>query len=215
MSTETPAKAAAAEKKPVAVVAEAISGKTPEPSPVEEAKEVLETIVPNKEAKTWTFGKGTDVVTYVQRPLSYFGKMEWFALLAEAIDRVMQDGTTVTDMLSQVGVVGDRSSISVSDFTDADTFIRSMAKLAQAMPEFFEESYCMWLNVARGDREYVKAIMKQPEDDGGLNDEQGFEIMERFLDQNVGAIESFFVERLPKLGKRASALMTRKVTGKK
>jgi hypothetical protein len=179
---------------------------------IKEAKEEMEAIVPNTEVKTWTLGKGENAYECTQRPLSYFAKMEWFALLAEAIDKMMQDGATVTDILSQMGGVSDVANrqLQLGDFENADTFLRAMAKLVQYAPDFMEDSYCMWLGVPRGDREYVKSVMRQPEEDGGLSDDQGFEIIERFLDQNIGAIESFFMERLPRLGKRAQSLLNRK-----
>lgn len=188
----------------------------PEAPPVEETKEdeireklreqeeELERIVPNKENRKWKLGD----TTYTQRPLSYFAKMEFFSLLAHTIDKAMvgENALTVSGMLSQVGFTRE-GSLTLSDFRDADVFVNGIAKLLVYAPDFLLDSYCIWLAVPPGDRIWAKSMMSRPEDEGGFTDDDGFQIIETFLDQNSDALESFFVQRIPKLAKRAQSLI--------
>lgn len=180
---------------------------------VEKHREEMEQIVPNKANMTWTVGKGQNEKKYVQRPLSYFGKMEFFALLGGAIDQMMQgeEGMTVTGMMHSIGQRPGATggTFSINDFRDADVFIQAISKVLQYAPDFLEESYCIWLGVPRGERDLAKYLMSLPEDEGGLSDDDGLMIVQTFLDQNVTAIESFFTERLPKLFRRVQALSTK------
>jgi hypothetical protein len=169
-----------------------------------EQKEELEKIVPNKEHRKWKLGD----TTYTQKPLSYFAKMEWFSLLASTIDQAMigENALTVSGMLNQVGVTRE-GKLTLADFKDADVFINGVAKLLIHSPEFLQDCFCIWLAVPHGDRLWAKNMMSRPSDEGGFSDDQGFEIIEAFLDQNADALESFFVERIPKLARRARKMV--------
>lgn len=174
-----------------------------------EQKATIESIVPNKEVKTYIVGKGDHQVKLTQAPLSYFAKIEWFALLSETIDVAMSgdEGMTFSGMLSQLKVNrGEATTLSLGDFADADVFIRGILKITRNAPEFLAESYCIWLGVARGNRAYVKQLMNAPVEDGGLSDDDGIGVVQTFLDQNMDAIESFFSEKIPALAKRARGL---------
>jgi hypothetical protein len=107
-------------------------------------------------------------------------------------------------MLSQFGQRG--GTLSMGDLRDADVFVKAIAKLMVYAPDLLEESYCIWLNVARGDRTFVKSVMRQPEEEGGLSDDDGLMVIQTFIDQNLDAMESFFTERVPKLVKRIQSL---------
>jgi hypothetical protein len=169
-----------------------------------EQREEIERIVPNKAHRKVKIGD----TEYVQKPLSYLAKMEFFSLLAGTIDKAMQgdNALTITGMLNQVGFSRD-GKLSLSDMRDADVFVNGMAKLMIYSPDFLADAMCIWLAIPPGDRIWAKQIMNLPEDDGGFSDEQGFQIIETFLDQNADALESFFVERIPRLAKRAGTLI--------
>jgi hypothetical protein len=173
---------------------------------IKQHREDQEKIEPNKANRTWTIGQGEFEMKFTQKPLSYFGKMEFFSLLGESIDKMMagDEGLTVTGMLSQFGQRG--GTLSMGDLRDADVFVKAIAKLMVYAPDLLEESYCIWLNVARGDRTFVKSVMRQPEEEGGLSDDDGLMVIQTFIDQNLDAMESFFTERVPKLVKRIQSL---------
>lgn len=127
---------------------------------------------------------------YVQRPLSYFGKIEVFGLLGSTVDRAMKDGMSVQSVL-QVGDVFVGGSGSV------DAFVGGIARLAMYAPELIMELYCISLAVPRGEREWVKSVWERPELEGGLGDDDGIEILQTFVQQNGEALRDFFTQRMP------------------
>lgn len=179
-----------------------------EPKPVEkpeEKEDVLDTIVPKKEPKVWTIGPTDIQRTYVQKPLSFIAKMQWFSLVGEVLDKALSgpDGMSLNSLFS-TPVRGD--ALRMADFRDADTFVQAIGKLLAAAPEFLVDSYLIWLNVPDYDRDITRDLMKLPPDDGGLTDEQGMEIIEVFLDQNYEALADFFTLRISQLQKRVQHL---------
>jgi hypothetical protein len=172
-------------------------------APVDE--DVLDIIEPKKEPKTWVVGKSDYERTYVQRELSFIGKMQWFSLVGEVLDKAMsgEDRLSVNSLLSAPGSMG--GQLSVADFRDADMFVQAIGKLLVHAPDFLQKSYCIWLGVPDYERDLVKNIMALPADEGGLTDEQGMEIIEIFIDQNYEALDSFFREKLGRLQRRVAA----------
>lgn len=168
---------------------------------VEDAKEELDILVPKADPHTWTFGPEDMEFTFVQKPLSFIGKAQWFALVGEALDKALSgpNGMSINSLLSAPTRGG---QMSITDFRDADMFVQAVGKLLSAAPNFLVESYCIWLNVPDYQRRDVADIMKLPEDEGGLSDEQGMEIIEVFIDQNYEALRRFFSDRLGNLAKR-------------
>jgi hypothetical protein len=138
---------------------------------------------------------------FTQKPLSYFAKLEFFGLLGGAIEQVMSgpDGMTVDGMMQSVLGVGS---------TDLDVFVAGISRLAQHVPGLMEDCYCIWIGVPVGEREFVKYLWTQPVGEGGMSDEDGFGILETFIDQNVQSLKDFFVLRAPGLAKRASARLS-------
>jgi hypothetical protein len=171
-------------------------------------EDVLDVLQPRAEHKTWKIGPEGMEQTYVQKPLSFIGKMQWFSLVGEVLDRAMggDNPLTVGNLLSGPGIRAG-GTVSASDFRDADTFVHAVGKLVRFAPDFLLDSFCIWLNVPNHEREMVKHLMDQPPEEGGLSDDDGLEIMERFIDQNYDAIDSFFRDKLGLLQKRVSQKM--------
>ena len=176
--------------------------KEPEPEPEED---VLDTIVPKKEPKTWTIGPPDLQRTYVQKPLSFIAKMQWFSLVGGVLDKALSgpDGMSLNSLFSSPQRSG---GLRMEDFRDADTFVQAIGKLLAAAPEFLVDSYLIWLNVPDYDREITRDIMKLPPDEGGLTDDQGIEMIEVFLDQNYEALADFFSQRVSQLQRRMQVL---------
>lgn len=190
--------------------------KTVDQAPEPEAKpqngkadneDVLDVLLPRAEQRTWKIGQEGMQQTYVQKPLSFIGKMQWFSLVGEVLDRAMggENPLTVGNLLSGPGMRG--GGLSAGDFRDADTFVHAVGKLVRYAPDFLLDSFCIWLNVPNHEREMVKHLMDQPAEEGGLSDDDGLEIIERFIDQNYDAIDSFFRDKLGLLQKRVSQRM--------
>lgn len=175
-------------------------------TPKQEAKEqedVLDILKPKAEPKTWVIGTGDYQREYVQKPLSFIAKMQWFSLVGEVLDRALSgpDGMRLGNLFNGPG----GQQFSPEDFREADTFVQAVGKLLAVAPDFLVNSYCIWLNVPDYERPAVAEIMMLPPDEGGLSDEQGIEIIEVFIDQNYEALDTFFREFLGRLQKRVQA----------
>lgn len=168
----------------------------------EEVKEddYLDILKPKAEPKTWVIGQGDYERTYVQKPLSFIAKMQWFSLVGDVLDRALSgpDGMSLGNLFSGPG----GGQFAPQDFSEADTFVQAVGKLLAVAPDFLVNSYCIWLNVPDYERPGVAEIMMLPPDEGGLSDEQGMEIIEVFIDQNYEALDSFFRESLGRLQRR-------------
>ena len=56
--------------------------------------------------------------------------------------------------------------------------MQALGKLLSHAPEFLLDSYVIWLAVPDTEQELAKKIFALPEEDGGLSDDQGMEIIE-------------------------------------
>ena len=153
-----------------------------------ELDETVEVLEPGAQEHTVEVGQGNDRLEFVQRPLSFFGKMDLFAVLGGVMNRAMSgpDGVTVGELVDSVGT-GD-----IKDIRDADVFARGAARLAMLAPDAVGDVICVLLAVPRGHRDYVKELMSLPEDKGGLSDEVGMGILQRGVEQNWEVLQDFF-----------------------
>lgn len=172
-------------------------------------QDVLEVIEPSSPTLLVSIGG----ITYEQKPLSFFGKMELFALLGKAIDRAMsgEDALDIGDLL-EIPSHEEGEKFTVEDLKDSETFIKAFAKVIEYAPDLMGDVYCIALGVPRGRRETVKGVMSLPVDEGGLSDSEGIAVFETFVDQNAAHISAFFVDQLlPALrraGKKLDVVLT-------
>lgn len=174
----------------------------PQAAPEEDA---LDTLVPKAEPKTWAIGPEADRRQYVQRPLSFISKMQWFALIGEVVDEAMSGSNAMSVNSLLAAPQGRGGNLTMADFADADTFVQAVGKLLVHAPDFLEKSFCIWLGVPDYEHEIARVYMALPPEEGGLSDDQGMEIIEVFIDQNYEALDSFFRERLGQLRDRVEA----------
>lgn len=151
----------------------------------------VEELVPKAAFVHYQFGLD-DHLKFTQRPLSFFGKIEVFGALGGAVEKALQGGLSLGEILEDVP----DSKSSVSEFAEADQFIKSIARLVQYAPDFLKELYVISLGVPSGERDYVKMIMELPEDEGGLSDDQGIQILETFVSQNWDVLLDFFTKKI-------------------
>lgn len=136
---------------------------------------------------------------YVQKPLSFVGKIQFLSYIGEVLDKAMSGQNALQlNSLFDVPVRGD--VLSASDFADAQTFVQAIGKLLVYAPDFLSKSYCIWLRVPEYERDWAIAAMEE-----SLSDEEGLDIIETFIDQNWGTLQGFFAEKLPRLSKRLQA----------
>jgi hypothetical protein len=172
-----------AEPEPVAVA--------PEPEPEVDILDVLE---PNAEPREVKLTHAGHERVYLQKPLAYFRKMEFFGLLGRTIDQAMEgeDGLRVNTLFNAVPT-------SVSDVNDLDGFLSLVAKIAAYAPDFLKEAYLLWLDVPKAERAWARDALDY------LTDQDGEDILNTFIDQNWTALESFFGERAARVAKRVQA----------
>jgi hypothetical protein len=164
----------------------------------------VDILIPKAKSVTWQIGPEGMRREYVQRPLSFIAKMQWFSLVGEVLDKALSgpEGMSLNSLFNAPGREG---QLSMTDFRDADTFVQAVGKLLAVAPDFLVRSYSIWLNVPDYERDLVAEIMALPPDEGGLTDDQGMEIIETFIDQNYEALDRFFRERIGSLQKRVQA----------
>lgn len=175
----------------------------PEPPKVD----VVDILAPKSAPKQWLLGPSDMQMEFIQRRMSFVGKMQWFALVGGVMDKALggANGISVNELLT---TPGERGQFTAADLRDADTFVRALGKLMTHAPEFLLDSYCIWLSVPEHQRKLVKEIMSEPEENGGLTDDQGLEIIEVFIDQNFDALADFFGDKIGALRKRVEQRMT-------
>jgi hypothetical protein len=164
-----------------------------------------EILVPSVATRVQVVGKDDYEFTFQQKPLTFFGKLDFFAVLGRALDRAMTGptGISVGDLLD----TPERSGNLIEDVKDADTFVRGVAKLISYAPEIVGDLYCTILNVPRGQREIVKEIFELDEEKGGLSDADGAAILDTFFDQNWEVLRDFFKEQIAPLAEKAGSKM--------
>lgn len=170
----------------------------------------------------FTLNRGGDIIPqhfigeYVQKPLSYFAFLEFTGLLARKIEEAMRgdDGITIKDIVETTKgalpfmVDGDHIEevITKQDFNGIDAFVQGLMKLVSYIPDVIEECQFIWLRVPRRDRAFVREIWGKSPSDGGLSNDEGEEMMTIFIQQNYEELESFFVDRLPRISRTTQAM---------
>lgn len=145
--------------------------------------EVLETSIPTYEEEI-----GGSV--YEQKPLSFFGKIELFSVLANAVEKALAEGAIVSEFLEDLP---EAANLSGSSFAEADVLVKAIAKLMKYAPETLQEIFSIALGVRRNER---KVFFSALED---ISDEQAMRILNNFIDQNWDAIMDFFKEQVKPL----------------
>lgn len=173
----------------------------PEPEPDKKSpQEILEELGLKEEPKERILTYKGEDQKYVQKPLTFLGKIQFLSYVGEVLDKAMT-GDNALQLNSLFEIPGVRTdSLSAQDFSDAQTFIQAVGKLLAYAPDFLEKSYCIWLGIPEYERPWAIAAMND-----SMSDEDGIDIIETFIDQNWSTLQSFFSERLPKLRDRLSA----------
>jgi len=165
--------------------------------------DVTEVLEPS--AKTYEVVLGDYI--YTQKPLSFFGKIELFSVLADTVEKALSEGITVGELLDEIPE--DTANMKANEFAETDVLVKGIAKLVKFSPDILKDVYCISLGVKKGDREEVKELLEK------LDDEQGAEILNHFLDQNWDAILDFFSKQVSPLIQNVSERMQSRSTSSK
>ena len=144
--------------------------------------EVLEPSVPNYEEEI-----GGEI--YIQKPLSFFGKIEFFSVLADGIERALSEGISLGELLDDIP----DASTNPSDLREADVFIKALAKVLKVAPDLLTSIFAISLGVKRNERTQFFSALED------IEDEQAVRILDHFIDQNWDAVMDFFKERVKPL----------------
>lgn len=128
--------------------------------------------------------------TFVQKPLTFFGKIELFSILAETVERALSEGATISEFLDDVP----QDFSSPNQLKESDLLVKGLASIVKYSPEILKDIFCISLQVKRSDREYVKDNILDE-----LSDDEAMKILNNFIDQNWDAVLDFFKERVSPL----------------
>ena len=156
------------------------------PDKVETEVDVLE-ILADKEVY-YEIGEGDDKIVLVQKPLTFFGKIEFFSVVGKAVQKILIDGGSLSEILNTPEY--DPEVPIQSQVTDADVFVNALSKIVESAPELLSDLYLVILNVPKGQREYYALRLQE------LSDDQGMQILDVFIDQNWEVMVSFFNEKM-------------------
>lgn len=153
-------------------------------------EETLEPVV--VEPVTITLKVGKEKLRYTQQTLSFFGKMELFAVLSGALQKALsEEGGLSLSAILDAPQRKPGEALSSSDFMDADQFVGAIATLLQFAPDLLMDIYCISLRVPRQERPTVKRLMEDQ-----VTDEQGIKMLDVFVDQNWEVMQGFFFEQI-------------------
>jgi hypothetical protein len=153
---------------------------------------------------------------YVQKGLSWFGKLELYGLLGQAVKIVLEGDSPlgvssllgfaqsprqmVNDLMG--GLPGadtapDRQQSEENQEIEAGKILSAFAQVVSIAPELLEQAYCVVLGIPKTWRNWA-INWAFP----NMDDEMGKDILHTFVDQNWGVMEDFFGRELPKIMKR-------------
>lgn len=187
---------------------------------IEEARAELAKLEPTTEPVRWVIGKPpenggkeTQYSIYIQDKLPWMPRQQFFSLVSRTLAQALKasgESASLGDMFS-----GDLNSLreygqrlSQRDFTDAAQFMTLLLELIGYSPDFMVDAYLILLDVPRGERGWARIRFSEPwrpeKDQWGLKDEDHEKIITTFIDQNYEEVRSFFVEKLPAIGRRVA-----------
>ena len=204
-------------------IAEAESATEEAEDKLKQMKEEDEVLEPLVDAKRWIIGKppehqgkSTEYSVYWQRPLGFMARNRFIALVTKTLSTsIRATGGDIGGMSDVFGegdgtIVERGKRLREHDFKDASSFFALAMELIGYTPEFLSECYCLFLDVPPRERGWFKEVIEykyDPENDQwGLSEEAGLEMIELFIHQNYEDMRRFFLERLPKIAKRVSQI---------
>src|SRR4051812_24383786 len=153
--------------------------------------------------------------TYTQKGLMWFGKIELYGLLGQAV-RVVLEGDNpmgignmldfaqnprqmVSDLISLPGGqdAPDREEVVEDMEVEAGKVLAAFAEIVAQAPQLLAHAYCIVLAIPKTHRNWAIEWAFP-----NIDDETGQDILHAFIDQNWGVMEDFFAHELPKIMRR-------------
>jgi hypothetical protein len=154
---------------------------------------------------------------FTQKGLSWFGKIELYGLLAQAVKVVMEGenplgiGQTldfvqnprqmVSDLMGGLPgadtIPGEEEQDEADLELEAGKVIVAFSQVVTLAPELLAQAYCIALAIPKTHRNWAIEWAFP-----NMDDETGKDILHTFIDQNWGVMEDFFAHELQKIMKR-------------
>jgi hypothetical protein len=155
---------------------------------------------------------------YMQKGLSWFGKLELYGLLGQAVKVVLEGDNPlgigslmdmardprqmVADLMGSslpgADTAPDRQQQSEGDVeVEAAKVMSAFAQVIAMAPDLLAQAYCVALAIPKTHRNWAIEWAFP-----NMDDEMGKDILHTFIDQNWGVMEDFFIQELPKIVKR-------------
>lgn len=168
----------------------------------------------------WAIDKKGEVheETFTQQGLSWFGKLELYGLLGQAVkvvlegdsplgigsmfDMVQKPRQMIDDLMGNLPGADTVPDMTASDEDvdiEAGRILAAFAQVVQIAPELLTQAYCIALAIPKSHRPWA-VTWAFP----NMDDEMGKDILHAFIDQNWGVMEDFFTKELPKIVKRVT-----------
>lgn len=129
--------------------------------------------------------------TYVQHEMGFMTKIKFFRLLSGTIRQATE--TEGTDFINEF--------LNPGPVQDTDAMFNGLLRLIEVAPDLIEQTYYFALNIPVEDRPWAQAAFEN------LSDDEGIDILVVLVAQNGQAMRDFFIQKLPKVGKRVTALI--------
>lgn len=203
---------------PTAVDPEDAPAKMPEIEDPEGEIEELEDRSMPIERTLWATNRQGERIEriYVQKGLSWFGKIELYGLLGRAVRIVLEGdnplgiGNMVDLVQNPRGMLNDMMSMmpGAEDAPDAEDAAEDMeveagkilaafAEVVGQAPDLLSAAYCIVLAIPKTHRNWAVEWAFP-----NMDDQMGQDILHAFVDQNWGVMEDFFTQELPKIVRR-------------
>jgi hypothetical protein len=165
---------------------------------------------------------------YKQQGLMWFGKIELYGLLGQAV-RMLMEGDNAMGVGNLLDFANDPRQM-VSDLmgtmpgaedapdrdggqdmdVEAGKILAAFAEIVAQAPQLLPHAYCIALAIPKTHRNWAIEWAFPNMDDG-----MGKDILHAFIDQNWGVMEDFFSQELPKIVKRITKERRKRSAGRR
>lgn len=153
---------------------------------------------------------------YTQKGLSWFGKLELYGLLGQAVKVVLEGENPlgigsivdiardprqmISDLMGELPGAEDRPDKTETEQEmelEAGKVLAAFAQVVSMAPELLSQAYCVALAIPKTHRPWAIEWAFP-----NMDDEMGKDILHTFIAQNWGVMEDFFVHEVKKITQR-------------
>lgn len=165
--------------------------------------------------------------TYTQQGLMWFGKIELYGLLGQAVRMLMEGENAlgignlldfandprqmVSDLMGTMPGAEDAPDRADQDIDiEAGKILAAFAEIVSQAPQLLPHAYCIALAIPKTHRNWAIEWAFP-----NMDDEMGKDILHTFIDQNWGVMEDFFSQEMPKIVRRITKERRKRSDGRR